>query len=174
LWFNNIIEIGIIHWRNVMERVETVGLALQDTWEHGTCFGCGPANPVGLQLKSYWAEDENVVVATYYPKPEHNSGIENVMYGGLIASLIDCHSMWTAIATIYREAGRSFREEPHIWYVTGELNVRYLKPTPLDQPIILKAWVEKSEGRKAQVRCELGIEGKITAEASVIAIRVEG
>ena len=157
-----------------MEIMETAGLALQDTWQHGTCFGCGPANPIGLQLKSYWSEDESAVVATFHPKPDYNSGVENVMYGGVIASLIDCHSMWTTIAFAYREAGRAFREAPAIWYVTGELNVRYLKPTPLDQPILVKGWVEKFEGRKAYVRCELGIEGIITAEASVIAIRVEG
>ena len=157
-----------------MQIMETVGLALQDTWAHGTCFGCGPANPIGLRIKSYWSEDENAVVATFHPKPDYNAGAENVMYGGLIASLIDCHSIWTAIAYASREGGQYVGESPAIWYVTGELSVRYLKPTPLDQPIFLKAWVEKHEGRKAYVVCELGIEGKITAKANVIAIRVEG
>lgn len=157
-----------------MQIMETVGLALQDTWAHGTCFGCGPANPIGLQIKSCWSEDESAVVAIFHPKSDYNAGIENVMYGGTIASLIDCHGIWTSIAYTYRAEGRPFRAEPAIWYVTGRLDVRYLKPTPLDQPIFLKAWVEKFEGRKAHVFCQLGIEGQVTAEANMVSVRIEG
>lgn len=156
-----------------MQMIATSGLAFQDTWQHGTCFGCGPANPIGLHIKSYWSEDKSAVVATYQPKSDFNAGVENVMYGGIIASLIDCHSIWTSIAYTYQEEARPFRETPEIWYVTGRLDVRYLAPTPLDQPIYLKAIVEKFEGRRAYVFCELGIEGQKTAEANVIAIRVE-
>lgn len=148
--------------------------ALQDTWLNGTCYGCGPANEVGHQIKSYWSEDGTAVVATFHPKPQHNAGFPNVMYGGLVASLIDCHSIWTAIAYAYQAEGRPQGSAPSISYVTGKLEVSYRKPTPLDEPIILRATVEKFEGRKAIVHCTLGTEIMVTAEATVLAVRIDG
>src|SRR5260221_10705938 len=64
--------------------------ALQDVWPAATCYGCGPSNQVGLHIKSYWSVDGNEVVCTFMPRPEFNAGFENVMYGGLVASLCDC------------------------------------------------------------------------------------
>lgn len=155
-----------------MELPPISGTALQDTWPEATCYGCGPANPNGLQLKSYWTIDYSAVVATHYPTPKYNAGFENVMYGGLVASLIDCHSIWAAIADAYRREGRKHGALPAISYVTGQLNVRYLKPTPLDQPILLKATIEQAERRKTSVFCQLGYAGVVTAEADVLAVRI--
>jgi hypothetical protein len=146
---------------------------LQDVWLDATCFGCGPGNPEGLHIKSYWSEDGRFVIATHHPHARYNAGFSNVMYGGLVASLIDCHSIWTAIAFAYRAEGRPHGSPPAITYVTGQLTVKYLKPTPLDQPIHLKAWVEGEIGRKMRVLCELGIEGLVTATGDVIAVRID-
>lgn len=146
--------------------------ALQDIWPHATCYGCGPGNPDGLHIKSYWAEDGSAVLATFHPEPKHNAGFPNVMYGGLVASLIDCHSIWTAIAYTYRAEGRPHGSAPSVSYVTGKLEVSYHKPTPLDQPIILRAIIEKIEGRKAIIHCTLGTEKETCAEGTVLAIRV--
>ncbi len=148
--------------------------ALQDTWPNGSCYGCGPANDMGLHLKSYWNEDGTAVIATFHPKPHHNAGFPNVMYGGLVASLIDCHSIWTAIAYAYRAEGRPQGSAPSISYVTGKLEVHYRKPTPLDEPTVLRATVEKLEGRKAVIHCTLGTENMVTAEAEVLAVRIDG
>jgi len=82
------------------------GVALQDVWPLATCYGCGPANAQGLQIKSYWSKDGSEVVCSFQPRPEQNAGFPNVMYGGLAASLIDCHSIWTAIASTYRDEDR--------------------------------------------------------------------
>jgi acyl-coenzyme A thioesterase PaaI-like protein len=148
------------------------GSALQDVWPQGTCYGCGPANPHGLHIKSYWSEETDEAISTFHPQPYHNAGFENVMYGGLVASLCDCHSVWTAIAATYRQEGREHGSAPSITYVTGNLNVSYLAPTPLDQPIVLRARLEKIEGRKATVTCDVFAGEKKTAEARVVAVRI--
>jgi acyl-coenzyme A thioesterase PaaI-like protein len=146
--------------------------ALQDVWAGATCYGCGPSNPIGLHIKSYWADES--VVCTFHPTPDLNAGFPNVMYGGMVACLCDCHSIWTAIAATYRDEGREHGSAPIIAYVTGNLNVSYLAPTPLDQPITLRARVEELHARKAIVTCDVTAAGKLTAQARVIAVRYAG
>jgi acyl-coenzyme A thioesterase PaaI-like protein len=148
--------------------------ALQDIWAQGTCYGCGPANPHGLQIKSYWDEAYGGALCVFHPKPHHNAGFDNVMYGGLVASLCDCHAIWTAIAATYQAEGRAHGAPPSISYVTGNLNVSYLAPTPLDVPILLRAKVESLHPKKALVWCGVFADGqKMTAEAKVIAVRFQ-
>ncbi|MDQ3930141.1 MAG: PaaI family thioesterase [Chloroflexota bacterium] len=145
--------------------------ALQDVWPEATCYGCGPANAEGLRIKSYWSEDGSEVVCRFEPQPRYNAGFPNVMYGGLVASLIDCHSIWTAIAWTYREEGREHGSPPSISYVTGTLNVRYLKPTAIDQPVVLRARVTELQPRKALVACALYSGEEETARGEVTAVR---
>jgi acyl-coenzyme A thioesterase PaaI-like protein len=147
------------------------GPALQDTWPDATCYGCGPSNDKGLRIKSFWSDDGSEVVCTFQPRPEHNAGFPNVAYGGLVASLIDCHSIWTAIAHTYRTEGREHGSLPAISYVTGSLNVRFLQPTPLDQPIVLRSHVTELHPRKALVVCTAYSGDKATAEGQVTAVR---
>lgn len=147
--------------------------ALQDAWPNGTCYGCGPANPAGLHIKSYWDSDGETVIATFQPEARYNAGFPNVMYGGLVASLIDCHSIWTAIATTYRAEGREHGTLPAISYVTGTLTVRYLRPTPLDTPVLLRARVTELHPRKALVTCTVQAGDLVTAEGTVLAVRFE-
>lgn len=156
-----------------MQLPATVGTALQDVWPTATCYGCGPANPDGLQIKSFWTQDYAAVVATHHPTAKYNAGFENVMYGGLVASLIDCHSIWTAIADAYRRQGREHGSDPAISYVTGKLDVSYLKPTPLDVPILLNAHIVKVDGRKTHIFCQLGYAERVTAEAHVVGVRIQ-
>jgi len=145
------------------------GVALQDVWPLATCYGCGPANAQGLQIKSYWSKDGSEVVCSFQPRPEQNAGFPNVMYGGLAASLIDCHSIWTAIASTYRDEDRDHGSPPSLSYVTGELNVRFLKPVALDVPVLLRARMTELYPRKAIIVCELFsgdtkcVEGRVTA-----------
>lgn len=144
---------------------------LQDVWPDATCYGCGPANPDGLRIKSHWSEDGSEIVCRFEPQPQYNAGFPNVMYGGLVASLIDCHSIWTAIAWTYREEGREHGSSPSISYVTGTLNVRFLKPTPLDRPVTLRARVTQLQPRKALVECSLYSGDEETARGEVTAVR---
>ena len=92
------------------------------------CYGCGSLNSHGLQIKSYWDGDETV--CHFQPLPYHTA-IPGYVYGGLIASLIDCHGTGTAAAG-YRSEGRAMGSEPLLRFVTASLHVDYLKPTPID------------------------------------------
>jgi hypothetical protein len=149
-------------------------LALQDIClPNGTCFGCGSANPDGLQIKSFWSDDGQFVVAQFQPQERFSSGFKNAVYGGLIASLIDCHSNWTAMAFGYKAQGREPGTQPLIASVTGTLGIKYLKPTPMDSTLHLKAWVEGEVGRKTRVLCELGTGDTVTATGDSIFVRID-
>ena len=146
---------------------------VQHSWPDLTCYGCGPANERGLHLESYRSDDGERLVATVHPDEMFNAGAPNVMYGGHIASLVDCHSIWTAITFAYRAAERPLGSGPRIGYVTGELDVTYRRPTPLDEPIRLAARVEGEVGTRTTVRSELGPEGETTATGEVLAVRLD-
>ncbi len=140
----------------------------QGSVEH--CFGCGADNARGLQLKSYWEGEE--AVATFEPAPHHCGWSPRVVCGGLVASLIDCHTCNLAIARLYRLEDRPIGSEPKIFCATAQLNVSLLKPTPIDQPLHLRARIKSVEGRKLWVDCEVTAAGQITARGQVLAIRL--
>jgi acyl-coenzyme A thioesterase PaaI-like protein len=144
--------------------------AFQDRMPGNFCWGCGPDVETGLHLKSRWSGDETI--STWQPRPEFAAGPRNLLFGGIISAVIDCHSIWTAIATAYRSEERAVGEEPLIWYVTGSLKVSYRKPTPIDLPLTLTARVEEMGPKKAIVTCSLTSDGEERATGEVIAIRV--
>ncbi len=153
--------------------MDFTGLALQDLClPDGVCFGCGTANPDGLQIKSYWSADGQHVVSRHTPKP-YFTGWEAWVYGGLIASLVDCHSNWTAMVFTYRAEGREPGSLPTIHSVTGTLGVKYIKPTPMGETLFLKAWVDGEVGRKTRVLCEVYAGDVLTAIGDSIYVRVD-
>lgn len=141
----------------------------QDYMYGNVCFGCGIENPDGLQIKSFWEGDEAVCLWT---SETRYHGWEKVMNGGILATLIDCHCMGTAMAAAYQEEGRDLGTDPQYRYATGEITVRYLKPTPNDRPVELRARVEKVEGRRTWLTCDVFVEGVKTAEAEAVGVRV--
>ena len=145
--------------------------AFQDSYpdEVATCYGCGRLNEHGLQIKSYWEGDE--AVCSFTPRPYHTA-VPGYVYGGLIASLIDCHSTGTAAAAICRAEGRTMDTEPHVRFVTGSLHVDYLKPTPIEGPLDLRARVEEIKGRKVRVTTDLSVNGQVCARGEVVAIMI--
>ncbi len=147
------------------------GLAFQDQGSVHHCHGCGAANERGLRIKSYWDGDE--AVATWRAESHHCGGTRENLNGGIIASLIDCHSLNLAIAHAYRIEGRPIGSAPRIGYVTANLNVSYAKPAPIDVPIELRAKITKVEGRKAWVSCTLSAAGEVRATGEVLGVRVE-
>jgi acyl-coenzyme A thioesterase PaaI-like protein len=144
--------------------------AVQDQLLHNHCYGCGADNDNGLQIKSHWHGNE--CVCRYTPRPEQCAGPLQYVYGGTIASIIDCHSVGTAMSNYYRLEGRKIGEAPEIWCVTGKLTVSYLAPTPIDAEIVLRATIEECGERKTLVKCRAYSGDKQTAEGEVIAIRV--
>lgn len=145
--------------------------ALQDICApEGVCFGCGSANPDGLQIKSFWSGD--FVVCSFQPE-EKFTGWKGWVYGGLLSCLVDCHSNWAAMAFHYRAEGREPGTLPRITCVTGTLGVKYLKPTPMGAALSLKAWVEGEVGRKSRVVCEVRADEVLTATGDSVFVRVE-
>ena len=145
--------------------------AIQDQFQSNNyCWGCGRDNDRGLQLKSYWLGDE--AVCTYQPEDHHAAGPKNVVNGGIIATLIDCHSACTAMAAAYQAEGREIGTEPLIWCATASLKVTYLRPTPLGGPVALRARVERMGERKIVVTCSVSANGEECARGEVVAVRV--
>jgi acyl-coenzyme A thioesterase PaaI-like protein len=145
--------------------------AFQDNYadEVSYCYGCGRLNEHGLQIKSYWDGDE--AVCTYTPRP-YFTAIPGIAYGGLIASLIDCHSTGTAAAAAYKAAGRAMDSEPRFRYVTASLHVDYLKPSPIDSALTVRAQVEEIEGRKAVVHSRLIADDQVCARGVVVVVQM--
>lgn len=133
------------------------------------CYGCGRMNEKGHQIKSYWDGEESV--ATFTPAP-HHTAIPGFVYGGLIASLIDCHSTGTAAAAAYRNEGRGMDTEPPLRYVTGSLKVDFLRPTPLGPDLVLRGKVKEIKGKKVVVESTLSAEGQVCARGEVVAVRM--
>jgi len=134
------------------------------------CYGCGRLNEHGLRIKSYW--DGQETVCSFHPKPYHTA-IPGYLYGGLIASLIDCHSTGTAAAAAYRAEDRAMDTQPPLRFVTASLHVDFLRPTPLcDAPLELRSQIKEIKGRKVVVATTLSVGEEICARGEVVAVRM--
>lgn len=133
------------------------------------CYGCGRLNGQGHQIRTIWDGDETLT--RYTPRPEHTA-IPGFVYGGLIASLIDCHCTGTAAAAMYRAENRAMDSEPAFRFVTGSLHVDYLKPTPLGPALEIRGKVKEIRGRKVVVEATVFSEGVATARGEVIAVQM--
>ncbi|MGG3794237.1 PaaI family thioesterase [Pseudomonas paraversuta] len=150
-----------------------LGCSLQDSAApEGVCFGCGTSNVHGLHVKSFWHEDGVHVIAEHLPDAKY-CGWPDLVYGGLIAMLVDCHSNWTAMAFHYRAQQREVDSLPRINCVTGNLGIKFVKPTPMGVPLTLRARVEGEVGRKSRVICEVYAGDVLTAVGDSIFVRVD-
>ncbi len=155
--------------------------AFQDAYPDDVahCYGCGRLNEMGHRLQSRWDGEETV--AYFTPEPYHTA-IPGYVYGGLIASLVDCHGTGTAAAVGARTAGYRLGEEPvpegaqAPRYVTASLHVDYLAPTPLGPELTIRGVIEdagvEKESRKVVTRVTVEAEGKVTARGRVVAVRM--
>ena len=144
----------------------------QDYWDHNDCWGCGANNPHGLRIKSHFS-GEGETICDWAPLGHFKAGPDGYLNGGIIATIIDCHSVCTAIADCYREEGRGLDTEPLIWCVTGSMKIDYHSPVPISEAVQLRAKVLKREGRKIFIGCELFSKGKLCAKGEVLAVRVQ-
>jgi len=133
------------------------------------CYGCGRLNEQGLQIKSYWDGEETV--CTFHPKPYHTA-IPGYVYGGLIASIIDCHATGTAAAAAYRTEGRTMDTEPPLRFLTASLHVDYLRPAPIEGPLELRGQVKEIKGRKVVVAVAVSVKGEVCARGEVVAVQM--
>lgn len=139
--------------------------SLQETYfPHMRCFGCGPDNPDGLRLRSYPGPTEDApTTASFTPAPHHDNGL-GFLNGGIIATLLDCHSASAVVHTAHlRDWGPE--EGVPLPYVTAGLDVRYLRPTPLEQPVALTAEVLHASYDAVTAQVRLSVDDKVRAEA---------
>ena len=145
--------------------------AFQDNYpdEVSHCYGGGRLNADGLEIKTFWDEDETVT--TFQPEPYHIA-VPGYVYGGLIASIIDCHGTGTAAAAAYRAEGRELDTDPPLRFVTASLHVDYLRPTPMGVPLEIRGKVKEIKDRKVVVAASLSAGGQECARGEVVAVRM--
>jgi len=146
---------------------ETSMRAIQDQLPEQPCWGCGQNNPHGLQIKSYWSGESTVCV--WQPQPRY-SGWPGVLNGGILASLVDCHCVCTAMSDAEAYDGRG---DQSAVFVTGQLSISYLRPVPINAAVELSAHITERTARKTRVECTVMAAGELCARAEVVAIRVE-
>ena len=145
--------------------------AIQDYYSDpmSHCYGCGRLNEFGMKIKSFWNGEESI--ARFTPKSYHTA-FPGYVYGGLIASLIDCHGTGTAAAAAYTAEGRDMGTEPELRYVTASIRVDYIKPTPINTELVLIGRVKEIEGKKVIVNVDVLANGEVCVRGEVLAVKI--
>jgi len=145
--------------------------AFQDYYpdELAHCHGCGRMNEKGLHIRTFWEGEESMTRFT--PAP-HHTAIPGFVNGGILASLIDCHSTGTAAAAAYRAEGRAIDTPPMHRFVTASLRVDYLKPTPLGPELVVRGRVKEIKSRKVVVESAISAGGEATVRGEVVAVEL--
>jgi acyl-coenzyme A thioesterase PaaI-like protein len=144
-------------------------MPIQDQLGEQPCWGCGPNSPSGLRIKSYWRGDH--AVSNWQPERDH-VGWPDILNGGILAAVVDCHCIATAIADASQlEALFSLSPRP-IGFATASLSIQYLSPVPIAAPVSLDARILDRQGRKTRVSCSVTSNTTLCATAEVLAIRL--
>lgn len=133
--------------------------AFQDYFPGNLCYGCGPGNPHpdSYHLKSYWLDkSRRGTICKFMPRPYQSAATPDAMHGGFVASLLDCPSIWAAIAARYKLEKKRFGSKAGIWYVTARLEVDYRKPTPLDRELTIFSTILEMHEKKASWKASCG------------------
>lgn len=149
---------------------EKVLKGIQDEYpdDFAWCYGCGRLNEEGHHFQTKWEGNQTVTV--YTPLPEHTA-IPGFVYGGVIASLIDCHGTGSAALALHRKNGHEVGDgvEPPR-FVTASLNVNFMKPTPQDVPLKAVGSVEEIHPKKWKVHTEVYANETLCASGEVVAV----
>lgn len=133
------------------------GKSLQEQYAPANaCFGCGPANPKGLRIRSF--PEGDALVAQWTPEPHHEA-FPGVLNGGIVGALLDCHCNWTAAWHLMKAQGL---DAPPCT-VTADYAIKLLRPTPTSGPVKLRARVAEASGDRAIVEGTLEAAGKVCA-----------
>lgn len=151
-------------------------IAFQDLYgeDFSHCFGCGRKNEYGHHLKSYWNNDMTETLANIKPSNIYTGGVPDHLYGGMIASLLDCHGAASASAFKSKSLNMPFDGSANLARcVTGSLLVNFIKPTPIDCEILIKGELILIEGRKIRVNLNLFANSEICAKGEILAIELK-
>lgn len=148
-------------------------LAIQDCYPapYRHCFGCGPDNPHGWHIKSYWSGEE--IVAHFQPGAHLTGGVPHNLYGGLLAAILDCHGTAAAAGFYHQAQGYTLGQETLARCVTASLTVNYRKPTPMGVELTLSAQLRAIEGRKVYVTLAVQIDGETYCDGEMLAVRIK-
>ena len=133
------------------------------------CYGCGRLNEFGHQLKTNWDGDETV---SFFSSKHFQTAVPGFVYGGLLASIIDCHGTGSAALALAREQGIELAEYNAPRCVTASLKVDYRKPTPIDIVLEIRGIIREVKGRKVVVEARLIANGEICVTGEIIAVQV--
>lgn len=144
-------------------------IAVQDAYpdDFAHCYGCGRLNRRGHLLRTF--RDGEEAVSTFAPAA-HHIAVPGFVYGGLLASLLDCHGMATAAAAALEVAGHAVGDVPSPRYVTAALHVDFVRPTPLGPPLEIRSRVEEFTARKVRINAWVSVNGDATARAAIVAV----
>ena len=149
---------------------EMVHNAIQDDYpdDFAWCYGCGRLNKEGHHFRTGWQGEQTVTI--YTPRPEHLA-LPGFVYGGLVASLIDCHGTGSAALVLHRKNGHEVgdgSEPPR--FVTASLNVNFVKPTPHGVPLQAIGTVTEIHPKKFKVETEVFANDILCARGEVVAV----
>ncbi len=133
---------------------------------NNACFGCGPANPDGLRIRSFVDGDD--VVCTWQPAKKHEA-FPGMLNGGIVGALLDCHCNWTAAWHLLHARGA---DTPPCT-VTAEYTIKLRRPTPTDAPVELRAQVAQSDGERVRVTGTLTAGGRVCATCEGLFVAVK-
>ncbi len=145
--------------------------ALQDYYPENFahCYGCGRLNEHGHQIKTFWDGDETI---TRYTPKDYHIALPGFVYGGTLASLIDCHGTGSASLALARDQGIELAEFNAPRCVTASLKVDYLKPTPIGPELEIRGVIRELKGKKVIVEASVYANGILTVKGEIIAIEV--
>lgn len=144
------------------------GLSIQETWNpESICFGCGSANPQGLRIRSFADGDD--VLCTWQPEGHHGAVVD-VLNGGIVSTLLDCHS-GAAVAWAIKKATSDW-PDPATSPVTARLSIEFLRPTPVGKPLQLVARVVESQDDRFTIEARLESEGRVCATSNAVFVRL--
>ncbi|TBH21838.1 PaaI family thioesterase [Thermus thermamylovorans] len=148
--------------------MKAIQLHYPPEWAH--CYGCGYLNPMGLHLQTYWNRERKESRTAFTPSP-HHTAIPGFVYGGLLASLVDCHATATAAAAKADAEGLDLEKTP-LRFVTASLKVDYLKPTPLGPELVLVGRAREVKGRKVVVEAEVYAGEALTVRGEAVLVQI--
>lgn len=149
-------------------------IAIEDCYQapYRCCYGCGPDNAHGWHLKSY-VESKELIVANFSPAAHLTGGVPSFAYGGMLASVIDCHGNAAAAYFYHQSLGLTLGQAPLARSVTANLSVSYKKPTPMGVMLRVEARLISIEGRKVKVRVEVQANGECCCAGEVLSVIVK-
>ncbi|MDE1549677.1 hotdog domain-containing protein [Jeotgalibaca caeni] len=157
-------------------KTEKKRIAIQDTYgeKFQNCWGCGSKNEQGLQLKTYPSEDGETCITQYTPDKQYTGGVPNNLFGGMIATIFDCHGTASAAWFAHKNKGLELTGETVIGrFITARLEIDYKKPVPMDEPITIRSCLQEIGERKAIIKMEMEADGLIRAQAQMVAVSVK-